>query len=123
MTDAECVQLLQWCLPRLNMQWRGFWKVRRIVRRRIEHRLAELDLPDAASTGAAAALAPARRGSGRAGLLEKMGRAGHDLEARFDALSETRAPRGQETRACGSPSLTRRRQFVGIPGTGVVARG
>lgn len=47
MTDTECVQLLQWCLPRLGLQWRGFRKVRRIVRRRIERRLAELDLPDA----------------------------------------------------------------------------
>jgi chemotaxis protein methyltransferase CheR len=48
-TDAECIQLLQWCLPRLSLQWRGFRKVRRIVRRRIEHRLAELDLPDTAA--------------------------------------------------------------------------
>jgi chemotaxis protein methyltransferase CheR len=48
-TDAECVQLLQWSLPRLGLQWRGFRKVRRIVRRRIERRLAELDLPDTAA--------------------------------------------------------------------------
>jgi chemotaxis protein methyltransferase CheR len=34
-------------LPRLGLQWRGFRKVRRIVRRRIEARLAELGLPDA----------------------------------------------------------------------------
>jgi chemotaxis protein methyltransferase CheR len=46
-TDTECVQLLQWCLPRLGLQWRGYRKVRRIVRRRIERRLAELDVPDA----------------------------------------------------------------------------
>jgi chemotaxis protein methyltransferase CheR len=45
-TDTECVQLLQWCLPRLGLQWSGFRKVRRIVRRRIERRLAELGLPD-----------------------------------------------------------------------------
>jgi chemotaxis protein methyltransferase CheR len=45
-TDSECVQLLQWCLPRLGLQWRGFRKVRRIVRRRIERRLADLDLSD-----------------------------------------------------------------------------
>jgi chemotaxis protein methyltransferase CheR len=49
MTDTECVQLLQWCLPRLGLQWRGFRRVRRIVRRRIERRLTELDLPDAAA--------------------------------------------------------------------------
>jgi chemotaxis protein methyltransferase CheR len=48
-TDAECVQLLQWCLPRLGLQWRGFRKVRRIVRRRIERRIAELGLPDTAA--------------------------------------------------------------------------
>jgi chemotaxis protein methyltransferase CheR len=48
-TDRECVQLLQWCLPRLGLQWRGFRKVRRIVRRRIERRLTELDLPDTAA--------------------------------------------------------------------------
>lgn len=49
MTDTECVQLLHWGLPRLGLQWRGYRKVRRIVRRRIERRLAELDLPDAAT--------------------------------------------------------------------------
>lgn len=49
MTDSACVELLQWCLPRLGLQWRGFRKVRRIVRRRIERRLAELDLPDTAA--------------------------------------------------------------------------
>ncbi len=48
-TDGACVELLQWCLPRLGLQWRGFRKVRRIVRRRIERRLAELDLPDTAA--------------------------------------------------------------------------
>jgi len=48
-TDSECVRLLQWCLPRLGLQWRGFRKVRRIVRRRIERRLTELDLPDTAA--------------------------------------------------------------------------
>jgi chemotaxis protein methyltransferase CheR len=48
-TDTECVQLLQWCLPRLGLQWRGFRRVRRIVRRRIERRLTELDLPDTAA--------------------------------------------------------------------------
>jgi chemotaxis protein methyltransferase CheR len=34
-------------LPRLGLQWRGYRKVRRIVRRRIERRLAELHLTDA----------------------------------------------------------------------------
>jgi hypothetical protein len=48
-TDSECVRLLQSCLPRVGLQWRGFRKVRRIVRRRIECRLTELDLPDTAA--------------------------------------------------------------------------
>jgi chemotaxis protein methyltransferase CheR len=48
-TDTECVQLLQWSLPRLGLQWRGYRRVRRIVRRRVERRLVELDLPDAAA--------------------------------------------------------------------------
>jgi hypothetical protein len=46
---AECVRLLQWGLPKLGLEWRGFRKIRRIVRRRIERRLAELHLPDTAA--------------------------------------------------------------------------
>jgi chemotaxis protein methyltransferase CheR len=44
MTDAECVALLQWCLPRMGMRWRGFRKVRRQVRKRIERRLQALGI-------------------------------------------------------------------------------
>lgn len=44
MKDAECVQFLQWALPRLRMRWPGFRKVRRQVCRRIERRLRELGL-------------------------------------------------------------------------------
>ena len=44
MSDAECVDFLQWALPRLRMRWAGFRKVRRQVCRRIERRLRELEL-------------------------------------------------------------------------------
>jgi chemotaxis protein methyltransferase CheR len=44
--DAEGVRFLQWCLPRLRLQWRGFRRVRRQVYRSIERRLAELGLAD-----------------------------------------------------------------------------
>ncbi|OFW70914.1 MAG: hypothetical protein A2Y55_12175 [Actinobacteria bacterium RBG_16_68_12] len=46
MTDDECVEFLQWALPRLHMRWAGFRKVRRQVCRRIERRLLDLDLSD-----------------------------------------------------------------------------
>ena len=45
MRDVECVEFLQWALPRLRMRWPGFRKVRRQVCRRIERRLRELGLP------------------------------------------------------------------------------
>ena len=43
--DAEGVQFLQWCLPRLHLRWPGFRKVRRQVYKRIKRRLQELGLP------------------------------------------------------------------------------
>jgi len=49
MDDQECVRFLQWALPRLRMRWAGFRKVRRQVSRRIDRRLRELELPDAAA--------------------------------------------------------------------------
>lgn len=49
MTDAECVAFLQWALPRLELRWRGFRKVRRQVCKRFRRRIAELDLPDLAA--------------------------------------------------------------------------
>jgi chemotaxis protein methyltransferase CheR len=45
MRDAECVEFLQWALPRLRLRWPGFRKVRRQVCRRIDRRLRELGLP------------------------------------------------------------------------------
>ena len=47
MTDSECVELLQWALPRLRFRWPGFRKVRRQVRRRVERRLQSLGLAGA----------------------------------------------------------------------------
>jgi chemotaxis protein methyltransferase CheR len=47
LTDDECVALLQWALPRLELRWQGFRKVRRQVCRRISRRIAELGLGDA----------------------------------------------------------------------------
>ena len=35
MKDADCVAFLQWCLPRLEMRWPGFRKVRGQVCKRI----------------------------------------------------------------------------------------
>lgn len=46
MTDRECVEFLQWALPKIRMRWAGFRKVRRQVCRRISRRIASLDLPD-----------------------------------------------------------------------------
>jgi chemotaxis protein methyltransferase CheR len=45
--NAECVAFLRWSLPRLQLRWEGFRKVRRQVCRRIQRRLHELGLPDA----------------------------------------------------------------------------
>jgi chemotaxis protein methyltransferase CheR len=49
MRDADCVDFLQWALPRLELRWPGFRKVRRQVCRRIARRLAELGLADVAA--------------------------------------------------------------------------
>jgi chemotaxis protein methyltransferase CheR len=46
MTDRECVEFLQWALPRLRFRWPGFRKVRRQVRKRIERRLGQLGLAE-----------------------------------------------------------------------------
>lgn len=49
MSDADCVQFLQWALPQLRMRWPGFRRVRRQVCRRIERRRQELGLADLAA--------------------------------------------------------------------------
>lgn len=47
-TDADGVQFLQWCLPRLGLHWPGFRKVRRQVYKRVHRRLQELGLANVA---------------------------------------------------------------------------
>jgi chemotaxis protein methyltransferase CheR len=42
-TDQECVEFLQWALPRMQMRWSGFRKVRRQVCRRIQRRMQVLE--------------------------------------------------------------------------------
>lgn len=44
MKDSECVQFLQWALPRLHMRWPGFRKVRAQVCKRIARRMHQLDM-------------------------------------------------------------------------------
>jgi chemotaxis protein methyltransferase CheR len=44
MKDAEGVQFLQWCLPRLRLIWPGYRKVRRQVYKRLSRRLESLGL-------------------------------------------------------------------------------
>ncbi len=46
MKDCECVDFLQWALPRMRMRWQGFRKVRRQVCKRITKRMHELSLRD-----------------------------------------------------------------------------
>lgn len=44
MKDSECVQFLQWALPRMHMRWPGFRKVRRQVCKRLDQRIKELNI-------------------------------------------------------------------------------
>ena len=46
MKDLECIEFLQWCLPRLRLRWSGFRKVRRQVCKRLNRRIRELGIPD-----------------------------------------------------------------------------
>ncbi|MDX1568282.1 MAG: CheR family methyltransferase, partial [Longimicrobiales bacterium] len=46
MNDEDCVDLLQWALPRLDMRWEGFRKVRDQVCKRVDRRIEELGLSD-----------------------------------------------------------------------------
>src|ERR1700754_555065 len=48
MNDRECVELLQWALPRLGLRWRGFKNLRRQVCRRVQTHCSELGLDVAA---------------------------------------------------------------------------
>ena len=44
MRDSECVEFLQWALPRLARRWPGFRKVRRTVCKRVARRMLALNL-------------------------------------------------------------------------------
>jgi chemotaxis protein methyltransferase CheR len=47
--DTACVEFLQWALPKLNLQWSGFRKVRSQVCKRLRRRIRALGLDDAAA--------------------------------------------------------------------------
>ena len=49
MNDRECVDLLLWALPQLELRWAGFRKVRGRLCRRVARRLKELGLEHAAA--------------------------------------------------------------------------
>jgi chemotaxis protein methyltransferase CheR len=49
MNDAECVAFLQWALPRMRLEWRGFRNVRRTVCGRVVRRIRALGLGDVAA--------------------------------------------------------------------------
>jgi chemotaxis protein methyltransferase CheR len=49
MNDTDCVAFLQWALPRLDLRWSGYRKVRRQVCRRIARRMIDLQLQDLAA--------------------------------------------------------------------------
>jgi chemotaxis protein methyltransferase CheR len=42
--DTDCIAFLQWALPRLDLRWPGYRKVRRQVCRRIARRVTDLQL-------------------------------------------------------------------------------
>lgn len=47
MTDRDCVALLQWALPRMQLRWRGFSNLRGQVCKRIARRMRELGIHEA----------------------------------------------------------------------------
>jgi chemotaxis protein methyltransferase CheR len=49
MKDADCIAFLKWALPRMQLQWAGFRKVRKLVCKRIDRRCRELGLGDVAT--------------------------------------------------------------------------
>ncbi len=49
MNDTECIAFLQWALPRLDLRWPGFRKVRRQVCKRLKQRMHNLGLQDFAA--------------------------------------------------------------------------
>lgn len=49
MKDRECIEFLQWALPKLEMRWAGFRKVRKQVCKRINRRINELTLSNSSA--------------------------------------------------------------------------
>jgi len=49
MADDARVAFLKWCLPRLGLRWPGYRKVRGLVGKRLNRRLAELELANLAA--------------------------------------------------------------------------
>ena len=49
MKDEECVRFLQWLLPRLQMQWAGFRKIRSRVCKRLQRHIYSLHLDSVAA--------------------------------------------------------------------------
>jgi chemotaxis protein methyltransferase CheR len=49
MDDQACVDFLKWSLPQLGLRWPGYRKVRHLVGKRLNRRLAELGLSDLAA--------------------------------------------------------------------------
>lgn len=46
MNDSECVRFLQWALPRLQLRWPGFRRVRGQVCKRLQRRIDEIQLDE-----------------------------------------------------------------------------
>lgn len=49
MTDPELVEFLKWCLPKMQLRWVGFRKVRGTIRKRLNRRIRDLGLEDLAA--------------------------------------------------------------------------
>ena len=49
MGNEPCVPFLKWSLPQLGLRWPGYRKVRRLLAKRLNRRLAELGLADLAA--------------------------------------------------------------------------
>lgn len=47
MKDTDCIAFLQWALPRMDMRWTGYRRVRRQVCKRVSRRMKELGLETA----------------------------------------------------------------------------
>jgi chemotaxis protein methyltransferase CheR len=48
MTDQDLIEFLKWCLPKMQLGWSGFRKVRRTLRKRLNRRIRDLDVADLA---------------------------------------------------------------------------